>query len=430
LKTLLFLFLRMAKIHFQQKKPTRLAKLILCVLLLGCCAVIQIIHYCLSNRWTEEDVIHLSSPESNTGSKSPPEKEPPVLFKHPAALTGVHNTSSHAIISLASNYNLHIHKTFTGSVRKSGYLGDIVLVVEEDIESKDNGKTFKYLQNLNVILYPLRIKCGDSNRAAREKGCVWTGFDGKSEDETDVYRPVAMMRYDIYLALSKIYDAHGPTTWILLCDYRDVFFQDDPFKFVPNSVQPGEKPLWVFEEDKRVHTMGSCPFNRGWVTSCWGRSAIDPYKKEAIRNAGDTMGTTAAMIIYNKVMVEEIKKKKCHGYGQDQGYHNWLILHGDFEAAGAKITSWYRGDGPVNVVGLLDQLWKDRSKASLRKLGILDSENYVLNRDNITRSPCIHQWDRFANEIRGYVNTRGLTFDESVEWAKRYGHFDAAQAQR
>jgi len=424
-----FFITRMSKVHVRQRKqPTRLAKLVLCIVILGCCAVIRIAHYCLSNRWFEKQGKDQNIEVKTVGMKSKPEAidkpSMPILYKHPNALHGVHNTSSHAIISLASNYNLHIHKIFTGSLRKSGYMGDIVLVVEEDIASKDDGKTFKYLQNLNVIMYPLRLNCHDSKAAAREKGCIWTGFDGVTKEETEVFRPVAMIRYAIYLALSKIYDLSGPTTWILLCDYRDVFFQDDPFKFLPKSLQPGDKPLWVFEEDKRVHTMGDCPFNRGWVTSCWGREAIVPHIKEAIRNAGDTMGTTKAMIIYNDVMVKEIKKKRCHGYGQDQGYHNWLILNGDFEAAGVNITSWYRGDGPVNVVGLLDQLWRDRSKASLKALNMLDSENYILNRDNKTRSPCIHQWDRFANEIRSYVNTRGYTYDEAVEWSQRHGLAD------
>jgi len=394
---------------------SRFLRLVLGLVLLALCGML---HYSYSSDGADSVsaavISGLSSVDSPNARRAQDSR--PAKFTHPDAIRGEQNRKGPAVIAMASGYGTGTHKNFAGTLRKSGYTGDIVIAVEHDIKSKESGRVFEYLENLDVVLYPVQVNCGGDIRVkSREQGCLWTGLDGKTKDPSGIERPIALIRYNVYLALAEMY---YPDAWILLSDYRDVFFQDDPFKFVPASVPAGEKPLWVFEEDKRSQTMGTCPFNRGWVTSCWGKHAVDRFEKDPIRCSGNTMGTQEAIVIYNQVMIKEMEEKKCHAYGQDQGYHNYLILSGGFQMAGTTLTSWYRGTGPVNTVGLLDQLFNPRSSASLKELGHL-VDGTILNNDNSTVSPCIHQWDRFQKEIHALVGKRGFTSEEAKEFGRK-----------
>lgn len=395
---------------------SRLVRLVLGLVLLAMCGML---HYSYSSDGAS--IVSASMLTGLSAGESPGARRTqdtrPAKFRHPAAIRGEQNRNGPAVIGMASGYGTNTHKNFAGTLRKSGFKGDIVIAVEHDIKGKENGRVFEYLEDLDVVLYPVQVNCGGGMKVkSREQGCLWTGLDGKTTDPSGIERPIALIRYNVYLALAEMY---YPNAWILLSDYRDVFFQDDPFKFVPASVPAGEKPLWVFEEDKRSQTMGSCPFNRGWVTSCWGKHAVDQFEKDPIRCSGDSMGTQEAIVIYNQVMIKEMEEKKCHAFGQDQGYHNYLILSGAFQIAGATLKSWYRGDGPVNTVGLLDQLFNPRSSASLKKLGYLREDGMIMNNDNTTISPCIHQWDRFQKEMHAFVGKRGYTREEAKEFGRQ-----------
>ena len=97
------------------------------------------------------------------------------------------------------------------------------------------------------------------------------------------------------------------------------------------------------------------------------------------------------------------------GIESDQGYQNYLFHYGYFNTKDGNATMNAQGIGVVNTIGALngrrvpadqkgplDTFWKIR-----------DKEGFVLNNDG-TRSACVHQWDRFEEELIRFVDSGKL----------------------
>lgn len=104
---------------------------------------------------------------------------------------------------------------FVGSLRDTGYQGDIVVAVFP----KSNENFIKVLKLYNCIIYTLDPECvGESH----DKKCSFSVGDNTP--------PVSinMIRFYMYQWWAKKY---LPTALILVSDFRDVFFQSDPFTY-------------------------------------------------------------------------------------------------------------------------------------------------------------------------------------------------------
>lgn len=129
-----------------------------------------------------------------------------------------HNSDSKFVIftiSLKDELSMKNVQGFVGTARKAGFDGDIVLAAHPKV----NNGIKKYLQKQHVSVYGLDVKCTGSN--PREVCTLHEEF------ETNAV-PIAMLRFYIYQWWAMQYDS---STVIMLSDFRDVFFQANPFAY-------------------------------------------------------------------------------------------------------------------------------------------------------------------------------------------------------
>jgi hypothetical protein len=303
-----------------------------------------------------------------------------------------HVPTGNAIFSLAFGYDVRMYERFVGSLRKVGYSGDIVLAVSP-MEDMKRGVA-EYLRKHRVIAYPFHYTC------KKKHFCRFSKWDGDKGD-TRPWRPVALMRYQLYAEWLKYYTAPAN---IFICDFRDLFFQSDPFASLAGGA---EYDLYLFEENHSVKSIGTCPFNRPWIAKCWGEEVMQEWAQKPVICSGSTLGTYDGTRHYVSRMIKEFDDMNCFhkkpsAGPTDQGYHNYLYYSGQL----GKVKVYPQGHGPVNTIGAMNGRRVPADKKG--PLGAFwkarDKEGYVINWDG-TRSPVVHQWDRFHDELVEWVDS-------------------------
>jgi len=314
-------------------------------------------------------------------------------------LWGYKHLGTDAIFALACNYRIMYYRRFVGSLRKVGYEGDIVLAVSPP--EKMHPFVNEYLQEMHVLSYAFEVDCqGKDNCKFKDE------FLGYPDPRP--YRTFANMRYGLYEYWLQYYSAKS---YILILDFRDTYFQLDPFlSFGPSEGRDVKYDLHLFAENWKVKWIGKCKYNSMWISRCFSKEALREIQNQAVICSGSTLGSFVAIDYYITTMLSWMDKIQCwkKGIESDQGYQNYLFYYGHLNTSYGKATLHYQGDGVVNTIGAmngfrvpqdqkgpLDTFWK-----------IKDSEGYLLNNDG-TRSACVHQWDRFFLEIQPWLD---LTF--------------------
>jgi hypothetical protein len=315
------------------------------------------------------------------------------LSGHPAPLwPQPHVATNNAVFALAFGYDLRSYERFVGSLRKVGYEGDIVLATSP-LEDMCEGVA-EYLAANRVIAYPFEYEC------TGEHQCRFTRWHGEAGDPRPC-RPFALMRYELYADWLEHYRA---PSHIFIFDFRDVFFLADPFGDLAHD--PGYD-LYLFAENSSVKTIGSCPFNSWWIGNCWGEQALQSLADQPVICSGSTLGSHAGVVRYVTRMLEEFDEMDCirkdpSAGPSDQGYHNYLYYSGEF----GKVRVYPQGEGPVNTIGAMNgyRVPADQKGPLGSYWGARDDEGYVINWDG-RRSPAVHQWDRFHDELVGWIDT-------------------------
>ena len=95
------------------------------------------------------------------------------------------------------------------------------------------------------------------------------------------------------------------------------------------------------------------------------------------------------------------------GIESDQGHQNYLFHNGLFNTKEGNATMNAQGHGIVNTIGAMNgfRVPKDQKGPLDTFWKIRDNEGYVLNYDG-SRSACVHQWDRFADELSNFVDSK------------------------
>ena len=199
----------------------------------------------------------------------------------------------------------------------------------------------------------------------------------------------AIIRHALYLAIAKTY---SPRSMFYVADYRDTFFQADPFVrvverrgrrsrawsssssrallvtvwksqgferrsfFTSTSIDARErhrrgvismKPKLI--RRRPFKKIGNCPFNGGWVRNCWGRAEWDRLRNQSVLCSGSYMGAQPAIVNFETRLLNEVDAHDCHhkGVPSDQGYLNYLFYTGicrprpsSRRAATASSTRW------------------------------------------------------------------------------------------
>eukprot|EP00980_Cylindrotheca_fusiformis_P008441 scaffold1784_cov116-Cylindrotheca_fusiformis.AAC.21 len=328
----------------------------------------------------------------------------------------VSNDSSTAtVMGMATGYDLKVYKQFVGSLRNTGYKGNIILVVspqpEEGVE--------EYLTSRGVIMKRLEIVDCDT-KIIQDQANVKNSHQKEVMTCAAPY-PNLKVRWGRFPILrGYLEECQTCTGPVLVTDVRDAFFQRDPF----GDGAPKVKGLQVFEEFKfqrTTHWLVKYP-----VKQCKGIE-ID----ETMLCSGTTIGTREAMLQYLDTMHKEMTEWMtdpnccCNAInGDDQSIHNYLFYTGRF--ANAEVVK--NRMGIVHTVGHQATLIFRAHEAALARdfpnnytkdmayniplstgstwLGpeydLVDNEGYFLNYDG-TRSRVVHQYDRFRSQIKKWV---------------------------
>ena len=196
--------------------------------------------------------------------------------------------------------------------------------------------------------------------------------------------------------------------WCFATDFRDVFFQENPFLKLPNA------DLILFEEENHVK-MGyrkdrpmcrptvsipcTCPYNANWIRTCWGNDFLSSIANETPICSGTIMGTPRGFAELKDKMLAEMdttdSKDGCTA--RDQGHLNYLYFANQIDVP---TVVQLRGEGIVNTVGYITP----RTTINDHLKG-----GYVVNKDD-KASAVVHQYDRFP-ELKALLR-------ELVHWKK------------
>mmetsp|Transcript_22122 Transcript_22122/g.22296 ORF Transcript_22122/g.22296 Transcript_22122/m.22296 type:complete len:435 (-) Transcript_22122:157-1461(-) len=281
-------------------------------------------------------------------------------------------------------------KNFAGTARKVGFDGDIVLAMEPGMRDSVIDMFKKY----EAVMYNVKMTCQGNGHA---KVC--------NVYNTPKKYSINVIRYHLYYWWSTLYE---PETLIMISDFRDVFFQSNPFLYKPKEWAPPAAQLVVFQEAHPNSVIDREPFNRGWIRHCYGQKALEKIGHNTVSCSGVSMGTRDAILVYSYLMTLQTLPKirlmpnatakdfqRCISPGMDQGFHNWMIYSGMLNRY-MDVRIFQQGEGPVNTVGGFFGDNK-RLKFTLEEWGIIKGKapNAYIANWNGDRSPVIHQLDRF-----------------------------------
>jgi hypothetical protein len=341
---------------------------------------------------------------------------------------GTHRSTVNAVFAFAQGYDL---KTFVGFIQTlldTGYDGDIVLSVSTVDTLQAGVKEYlEYLvvtKHVPLVVYAVEWKCfkksGVPVAPNGEADCNLVGMYGDADTgavlpDPRFRRPLATGRFELYWAWAIQYQ---PQTLILLMDFRDAYFQRQPFEGIERAAENtstagggGEKPkarLYLYEEHAST-PIGKSSFNSQWLRQAYGPQVATAMKEHTVICSGSTIGEQAALEPYLRAMIAQYDATLCKRKGCDQGFHNYMAYNNvlddigsnnnhEGEAVAIDVVLVEQGHGAINNLGIL-------RAQKLSELGLYDpTQKLVLNWDKSV-SPVVHQFDR-DDELKVVMRTR------------------------
>lgn len=166
---------------------------------------------------------------------------------------------------------------------------------------------------------------------------------------------------------------------IMLTDVRDVYFQLDPFSWLP----PSEGVYCFAEHSGRL--IGNCPNNSQMIREVFGEEGLQRIQQFQIYCAGTIFGTRSALLQYLERFLD-LALAGIHLWpfrGGDQGIHNWIV---HFEQLPS--LKLLDNEGPVFTMGCVP-----------KEQILQNSKGQVFNRKGDI-FPVLHQYDRFKDLAR------------------------------
>jgi len=337
------------------------------------------------------------------------ENKIPAFFK-PTAGSPAHRPQGPVVFSVAMDKNLlpAAAKGFSGTLRNTGYKGDIVLAISPGV-----GVGFlKYLEKTSCITYEV-------DTVSTKKDIVYHQFKDFKVPHTPFGYSVNVMRLFMYKWWVSMYDKDSV---MFLSDFRDVLFQSNPFAFRPHTWLPTNNQLVIFHENFPLKMIYRCPTNRNWLQTCYGGTVVDELEQNLVSCSGTVFGGRDAVLAYADMMVEQMNpalrwrnhplvntseflynmQKQCKHTGIDQGFHNYL-LHSKTLEQWVDVKEMLQGEGPVNTIGAFFGT-KAVVQKNLTEWGILKGKppQQTFHNWDGQLSPVVHQFDRFQqNHFQG-----------------------------
>jgi len=337
-------------------------------------------------------------------------------------IVAYNGSSTATVMGMATGYDLKVYKQFVGSLRQTGYSGNIILVISPDPAPGVQ----EYLSSKGVVMKPLhKVEC-DTQIIANQQNAAAANSHQKEVMTCAAPYPNLKVRWGRFPILRDHLEACSTCTGpVLVTDVRDAFFQEDPF----GEGAPQVTGLQVFEEFKFQRTTH-------WLVKTPVKKCKGIEFDETMLCSGTTIGTRQAILDYLETMhlemVDWMKDPNCCCNpinGDDQSIHNYLFYTGRFSHAqaiknrigtvhtvGHQATLIFRAheaslarDFPHNYTK--DMAYKipfsatstDQSKSWLGiEYDLVDEEGYFLNYDG-SRSRVVHQYDRFRSQIKPWL---------------------------
>ena len=102
-----------------------------------------------------------------------------------------------------------------------------------------------FLQSMDVIAYPFQFNCSAAQGGIKSStGCDW-------HPDQDLRLPLAIVRHELYLSWAWQYNTEAR---LLILDFRDTFFQRDPFESLTlgRPEEPFFQQLVVADRDQGI----------------------------------------------------------------------------------------------------------------------------------------------------------------------------------
>jgi len=195
-----------------------------------------------------------------------------------------HKYSSQVIFScaLSQTYVNSLAKFFANTARSTGFNGDIVVAVLPDAKTE----LLDVLKSNGVIVYTILLDC-----VKRAKGAAAV-CNFLSEQ-----LPITLIRSFIYQYWALKYP---DTTYIMMCDFRDVIFQSNPFTFKSKYSEwgPNAYDITMFAEHHPNRVINRCKHTSTTINYCYGRKVLNQIGTSIILNNGVIFATRNASLIY------------------------------------------------------------------------------------------------------------------------------------
>ena len=347
---------------------------------------------------------------------------------------GQHRPNQDAVLAYAEGYRLSYYIMFLDTLTKTGFRGDVVLAIAEERILKPDVLDYLLIftkgdtDKPNVVVYQQELYCDPKDgapghhRALSRSGDTdvfqfcqlpnvygWKKPDGTYTPAPDPRegRVVATIRYEWYWIWASQY---SPSSWIMLIDSRDSFFQRTPFANLPRTqnIESVGGLLYFFGENANATRLGISKKNQKWIKNGYGDATIQAVKDKPTICSGSTMGEQIAIETYLRAMVNEHDEAQVRMTGSDQGFHNYLYYSSKLTGASTirKLIVWEQGRGFINNMGAL------RTKP-FKEWGCYDPDKHVVYQWDGSISPVVHQWDR-DKELHGWMN--GEKHREYNDW--------------
>jgi len=326
-----------------------------------------------------------------------------------------YDSSDATVMAMAHGYEKKVFQRFVGSLRKTGFKGKI-FIAAEPIKTMKKGVA-KYLVQMNVTIMELQFMECD-NPIIKNASEVKSSRDKEANTCVAPYPDVKVRwgRYPFFRdALERCKECTGP---VLFTDARDTFFQRDPF----GDGVPEVERFQFFAEHRSV-------LASHWFVARRVRICKKGFTMEGpMLCSGTTIGTREDMLRFLNIMYEEMKlwmvTPECYfnSQGGDQAIMNYLYYSDQFKDLNSH-TFMARGGGIVNTVGRIAHLidaahWGGRKSYTEKKKGnwlndhvdMTDEQGFFIEYDG-SRSRVIHQWDRFGNFIKLWLDAKGNIYD-------------------
>jgi hypothetical protein len=160
----------------------------------------------------------------------------PASFQ-PESYSSPHRNVTYAIFAVAmGNFMPRYFRLFLGSLRRTGYDGDVVIAIDEQLTKDALNAALPHAP----VIYQVHPECLSPNESlwSGQKQCGIAGQQGPKVS-------VNMLRYYFYNWWASRYE---PDTMILITDFTDVIFQSNPFTYMPELWRPPVAQLAIFLE--------------------------------------------------------------------------------------------------------------------------------------------------------------------------------------